>query len=523
MKAFQKNRYFPDAYVPAGVSSTSRIWAIPPLVLFGLVATVGIVGLAERYSGEMAILLILAVPAVLLLVGAGLSGALRRVRVLAVRLTWWHILWALIFASALVFRQRSVSQIETNLLDAWAIYRVSLDLIVGVILFTRLALRRPPFGGSMFQGFLGAMTVFAFVCMVSSVWSVFPAWTLFKSVEYLLSLALLAAILETAKSVQDFKSLFNWTWVLYGLLLVSVWIGAILWPQPALHPIGLPRDALLGVRLSGVFPNQSAEGVGVFGAMLGLICLCRLLPLGRDRRGSVWYFPVLAASIITMILSQTRVAVGGFLLGAFLILFLSKRLRLGTVMTFIVGPVLLLTGVGSVVWAFLKRGEDYQALTTLSSRIVWWTFAWHKFLERPLTGYGAYAGERFAVMAKLGMGTTSSLHSDYLGILIGTSIWGLIPFLAALIGIWWFLIVNFRRHSGTGPERQLAYEAIAVLALLSVNSLLVPMFSWQAPLYFLVILGYAEFLRRRQLRPIPVSIHVIKDRVPQPEAVPSNA
>lgn len=521
MRYFQKAGNVPETYVAAGRQHGQWTWTAPLFVLLGVLSTVGIIAIMERYGVGSSILVLLLLPVGVLLLGIGLVGGLTRVRSLVSRLTWWHVLWALIFASALVFRQRSVNQIDSNPLDAWALYRVSLDLIVGTILFTRLALRRPPFWGSMFRGFLGIMTLFAVICIVSTVWSVYPAWTLFKSLEYLMALALLAAILETVRSVKDFKSLFNWTWALYGFLLLTVWAGAILWPQDALYPIGLPKDALMGVRLSGVMPNQSSEGVGIFAAMIGLICLCRLFPLGRGGRGSRWYFPILGASIVTMILSQTRMAIGGFLLGVFLILFLSRRLRVGAVMTFFVGPLLLLTGVGSVLWAFLKRGESYHALSTLSSRVVWWTFAWEKFLERPLTGFGAYAGGRFAVMAQLGMGTTSSLHSDYLGVLIGTSIWGMIPFLAALIGLWWYLISFLRRSNGAGPERQLAYEAVAVFALLTINSLLVPMFSWQAPLYFLVILGYAEFLRRRRLRESPRSVRVIKERVPDLETVPS--
>jgi O-antigen ligase len=515
MKYFQKTGNFTETYVPTAPQHRQWSWTAPLFVLLGVVSTVGIVALMERFGGGSSILALLLLPAGLFVFGIGLIRSWSRVRSLMARLTWWHFLWALLFASALVFRRRSVNQIDSNLLDAWAIYRIALDFIVGAILFTRLALRRPPFWGSMFRGYLGVMTLFAVICLVSTVWSVYPSWTLFKSIEYLMALALLAAILETVTSVSDFRSLFNWTWALYGFLLITVWIGAFLWPQEALYPIGLPKDALMGVRLSGVMPAQSSEGVGIFAAAIGLICLCRLFPLVRSRQRTRWYYPFLGASIITMVLSQTRMAIGGFLLGAFLILFLSRRLRLGAVMTFVVGPLLLLTGVGSVLWAFLKRGENYQALSTLSSRLVWWKFAWDKFMERPLTGFGAYAGERFAVMAKLGLGSTSSLHSDYLGIIVGSGIWGLLPFLATLIGVWWFLITFLRRSQGTGPELQLTYEMIAVFALLTINSVFVPMFSWQAPLYFLVILGYAEFLRRSRLRETPRSVRVIRGTVPE--------
>ena len=115
-----------------------------------------------------------------------------------------------------------------------------------------------------------------------------------------------------------------------------------------------------------------------------------------------------------MVLSQTRSAVAGFLFGVFLILLFSKRLGLSAFLTFVVAPLLVLSSVGGLIWSFLERGQNAQQLETLSSRVDWWSFAWQKFLERPLLGYGAYAAGRFAVLAKHGLGETSTMHSDYL-------------------------------------------------------------------------------------------------------------
>lgn len=486
------------AYSPAETPRSRWLWLTPYLVLLGVLGTVGIIVLAEQHGQTIALVAPLIVPVSLALLIFGVSRTWHVARRLLTQLRWWHILWLLVFASALVFRIRSANEIDTDPLDAWALYRVALDLIVAAVLVVRLGLRRTPWLGSMFRGFLGLLTLFAVVCLASTAWSVFPAWTLFKSAEYLLDIALLAAILETVQSLGDFESLFNWTWALYGLLLLSVWLGALLWPQDALYSHWLPRGALLGMRLCGVLPAQASEGVGIFAAMLALICAARLMPLSGTRRDRFWYILALLGCLATMVLTQTRGAFAGFLFGLLLLLYLSRRLRLSLALTFLMGPLLLLTSAGGLVWAFLERGQSEHSLTTLSSRVTWWTFAWQKFLQRPLLGFGAYAGGRFAVMAKLGLGTTSSLHSDFLGIIVGTSIWGLIPFLSVLLALWWFLLRYLRRSSGKGPERQLAYEAIAVLALLSVNSFLVPKLSWPASLYFLVIVGYAEFLRRRR-------------------------
>jgi len=43
-------------------------------------------------------------------------------------------------------------------------------------------------------------------------------------------------------------------------------------------------------------------------------------------------------------------------------------------------------------------------------------------------------------------------------------------------------------------------EAIGILGVLTIRSFFNTEFVWHAPQYFLVILGYAEFLRRRAKR-----------------------
>lgn len=216
-----------------------------------------------------------------------------------------------------------------------------------------------------------------------------------------------------------------------------------------------------------------------------------------------------------MVLAQTRSAIAGFFFGVFLLLYFSKRLGRSALLTFVVAPLLIASSLGGVVMAYLARGETSSQLDTLSSRVQWWSFAWQKFLERPLVGYGAYAAGRFAVLAQHGLTKTCSMHSDYLSIIVGTSIWGLIPFLAALLGIWWFFARYLRHSVISGVDQQLAFEAIVVLGLLTVRSVFMTMLSWHPPLDYFVVLGFAEFLRRRQLREIPVSFHIIKESKPE--------
>lgn len=495
-------------------SPTPWLWAVLSFLVFGLGATWAIIAIASRHGAALAIFALIACPLALLLLVVALRRGIGFWQALRVRLRWWHGLWLLIFASALVFRVRGANQIEQSPIDAWGLYRIGLELIVAGVLFLRLALRRTLWLGSMFRGFVGLIALFGLVELASTAWSVFPAWTFYKSCEYLLDIALLAAIVATVRSLKSYRSLFNWTWLLYGMLLASVWLGVVLWPEEALFGKGF-KIGVLGARLNGVVPALGANAVGTYAAILALIALCRLLPVAGSKTERVWYILLFGASMVTMVFSQTRSAIAGFLFGVFLMLLFSKRLGLSAFLTFVVAPILVLSSLGGLIWSFLERGQSTQQLETLSSRLDWWSFAWQKFLQRPLVGYGAYAAGRFAVLAKHGFGETSTMHSDYLEMIVGTGIWGLLLFLALLLGTWWFLTQYLRRSTVMKEDHQLAYEAIVVLGLLTFRSIFMTMLTWHPPLDFLVILGYAEFLRRRRLRESPIAVHIIQDRDPQ--------
>ena len=67
-------------------------------------------------------------------------------------------------------------------------------------------------------------------------WSVFPAWTLYHSLEYFMDIALLATVLVMVRTADEYKSVMDWVWLVYGAGMVLVWIEAILMPQLAFQP-----------------------------------------------------------------------------------------------------------------------------------------------------------------------------------------------------------------------------------------------------------------------------------------------
>jgi hypothetical protein len=78
------------------------------------------------------------------------------------------------------------------------------------------------------------------------------------------------------------------------------------------------------------------------------------------------------------------------------------------------------------------------------------------------------------------------------------SVWGMIPIVVALVGVWWLLIRSVQRFPYRCMEYRLAVEAVAVLAIVTVRSFFIVHLAWHASEQFLVVLAYAEFLRRRQ-------------------------
>lgn len=402
------------------------------------------------------------------------------------------------FLSGLIFRQRDTQAIREAPVDFWAAYRISLVSVTALVLLVRLAFRQADWTPSLFRGLVGALAIYSSVCVASTLWSVYPAWTLYKSLEYLVDVALIAAILATVRSAQTYKALFDRTWMLLGGLLVTFWAEAVVWPENA----WVPTHGLLGVRLAGVVPALDQNSVGEIAAYLAIVGLSRL-HFSTCRGERALYRLVFALGLITLFLSQTRVAIVGFLVAALLVLFFCKPTRLFTflvlspILVVIVAVLLWRTNLGDFLWALWTRGETPEMLQSLSGRLNTWEFGWKMFLEKPLTGYGAYAGGRFVVTDKVANPFAAGVLNSYVEVIVGASIWALAPLLVALTGSWRFLIKSLSNYSHSSLERQLAVEAVGILAIITARSFFTDLLVWHAPLVFLLVLGYAELLRRR--------------------------
>lgn len=451
------------------------------VVLSGLLITT----LLGHFGTGLAIAMVLGVPLAMLLLALSISQAVRNVAFLRGKLNRWHVLWLLSYVSALVFRVRGASVSRATPLDSWGALRIGPEIIIVFALVLVLASRRTDWI-SVFRGLFGFLAAYCLWSAISTVWSVYPLWTLFKAGEYLLDVSLIAAIVAAMPSTDDYKTFFDWTWTLFGVELLWVWTQVMFWPQ----------DALEDGRLRGIFPATAYNAVGESGAVLAVMALFRLIPMSPRRFNRAWYTCLFLFGFVSMLMSQTRSAMAGFVLGFVLLLFFSRR-KLGAFFILAATGAIAFTRLGALVWTFLKRGQDEGALTSLTGRLDWWTYAWQQFLQHPFTGLGAYAGGKFAVLGKLGF-DAGSTHSDYVELLVGVGIPGLVLFLIPLAGTCLLLLHYLRDGTFSPTEHQLCLESLGVLAVITAHSFFNVELTWHSPMFFLVVLGYAEFLRRRK-------------------------
>lgn len=464
------------------------LWYICVLVISLGIAFITIF-MSEGSNAPIRLSIVVGIPFGLFL-WASLPSELTKLGNLFLQFRWYHFVWVLVFLSGLVFRVRSAEAIKDNPLDILALYRFVLMAFAGLVVTFHLFLQQSGGARSLCRGIIGFMVGYSLICLCSTFWSVYPAWTFYKSAEYLVDVMLIAVIVDTVKTTREFKILFDLTFVLILTLALAICAAAFAWPEEAIkHSIGV-----IGVQLRGVMPSVSSNGVGQLGALLGIVSFTRLLFSSNHKRLQIFIFII---GMFLLVLSQSRSPLSGFLLAIPFVLFSARRVGTLFFATIAILGILALTHASEVFLEFFMRGQGLGLSRPLAGRIFWWASAWEIFLERPYFGHGAYAGARFAVLANLGYSLTSSIHNTWLEVVIGSGIPGISFFLIAFVGVWITLFKN-RRFIGNGTiEHRLVVEAIGILTVLSVRSMFTSELVWHPPLLFLLVLGYAEFLRRK--------------------------
>lgn len=415
---------------------------------------------------------------VVLKVSANIGNKLRK-GISSLRL-WQAKMLLLLFMSGLVFRLRSTQQAIENPVDFWTAYRLLLMGIIGLFLLLKVnkvnflkALNSPA----------GFFLIYTILELFSSSWSVYPVWTFVRSLEDIIKALIVIGTVFThpAPSASMVKKILDSIWLLFGVLLVNVFLQGLVFPDMAWNRVGL-----IGYQLKGIYPHIAANGVGHIAALIGVVAFSRFLTRGHKDK---FYLIMLLFSIGILIFSQSRSPIFGFLLAVLVVLFYNKRSKYIFLLLLLIA-VFSTSSVADLLWKYLSRGETIEQMETLSDRLTYLQLAMPYIKERPLTGFGAHAGGRFIVVKDINP-LLNSLHGTWQEVIIGVGILGFLPLFFSVVGAWKALLIKAPLDQRV---RQLHSEILGVLTLITFRSLFAETFIAHPGIEWEVVLVYVSWL-----------------------------
>lgn len=333
---------------------------------------------------------------------------------MAARLT----VWLALLITVGIERPRTAAQLAESPATTLDVVKGAVVVVALVLVVTTRRLSLVP--RTRAEGFL---LLYLAIAMASTVWSVYPRATILAAAKLVSAYLLVLALVRLRPDSSD-VILRDVAAVVY-LLVVSSLIGLIIAPHAAFdfeHRYSSLR------RLSGLIPRISWNMLGFVSAVALLMLFARAGPKWTHRR-----VPRLAlggCSAAALLLCRTRSALALVLFGIVVMLLLTPRRRslvviAGALLT--AGSLLAASTLERYIVPFLERGQTAAQLRTLGGRTETWEIALGFWEERPLLGYGFYAGHRAeAFINELGNPLVSNLDNMWIETLLDVGVTGLL-------------------------------------------------------------------------------------------------
>lgn len=418
---------------------------------------------------------------------------------------WLYLAWACLLVASMVWNFSRTPRYSVGEAGADNYVRLGF-LALGVLVILAVGARyRFNFFSELGRGPLGIFFLFSLWGLASTLWSVFPAGTLVKSAEYCAMLGLIAlagsllslTVKGTRNRALALKSVFDFGWVLIFLLIVSVYLGILIWPELAIVRAWRDVSGVVGFSIEGVMPGINGNAVGQLGAMLGVMAVVRILLKPTSR---LFYVPIFMLSLVTMVLTQSRSPILAFSVAVVAILAVSRRFGLLALCGAFLGTGMLTQygqGAYGLAYDFMRRGQSTENIASLTGRVEYWQASIEAVRERMFGGYGANAGGRYVLESVLGEERTT-VHSTWVEVLLDTGVIGLVLLLGGVVATWFWLF-RLRPLAMKNPVSWLLWlESLGLLTILSVRSMFSVDFVWSwEVLFFGVILVFINVTGRQ--------------------------
>lgn len=321
------------------------------------------------------------------------------------------------------WRSRTVSDLNSTPVDAAGGIRLLADAAAFALAVLSLWARRLTDSQPRSRGRLVWLYgAFIAVAAIGVPLAVEPQIVVFRVAELGVCVTVAVAL---ARSCSLARMVTLWRWAL--LFMAALIVGsALLRPSIGLVPA---RGGIVPIRLEGVFPEFSANSVGLIGTLLVAVSLAS----ERRMKSS------LLVGVALVVLSQYRTGyISVALVVALYLLVRGSGLRRMAMVACL--PLAYLAVQTQFVQNAWIRGEAASDSTgTLSGRTIWWDAAFSVAQRSPIFGTGLSSGTRNEVLAgRLGLTETSTIHGTWIEAYVGTGIVGT----AVLL---WFVLAATRR------------------------------------------------------------------------------
>ena len=359
----------------------------------------------------------------------------------------------------LLWRARDTKSLQENPLDSGAFLRVAAPFLNFLISMPFL-LKKPRAISSLFSRpmlFLFLFTVFA---SLSSFYSKFPSYSLFKGWEYL-SLVVWASTCCII-SGQYLQGVLDTLLLMAALTIASSTFWALVSPSVSL--VSMP-GSIFGIQLSGYMPILNQNTLGTLGAGVSIMAFFRYL-MGHRRE----YLNLLIGSLLVVFMAQSRTSLIMLCVALIFIIYLRRSFKLIFVLVVFAVIVYVFKNGSESIQAYFQRGQNLEKMESLSGRTYRWAAALEMARQSPFFGYGYASASRFNLQHYIKTGTGDT-HSSWTEILIGLGGFGVIlylcVYLSTLIPLW----ARKRRGRKVEYESQLSNEGLVLLVAQFIRSL----------------------------------------------------
>jgi len=385
---------------------------------------------------------------------------------------WWQSLVKTPFVSLVIIlslistflgQPRGVAQIAEDPVDIIRFLRI---LVLSILTICSLiGLFRTGRNSSSWKG-IRWLAIYAVVAMMSSVYSPFPALSVYKGFEVMTHVLVALLVGTSLRQLEDIKHVLNVLLLAMLFLVISALVGTVTAPSHAFAK--LKSTGPMAFVLRGVYPEINANTLSQLSGMLATCSLC-LYFSSKERKFRIGTSIVFIIATTCLILAHSRTSLFAFVAAVcFTLMYFRGRTSM-----LIIGSIGITVWISDLFTEYIFRGQSQELLMSFSGRTNFWKLVLERIWQAPILGHGFYSSQRMTW-------GVSSVDNTYLEVILGVGFVGLTFFCMAIASVFLNLWRVRPRGSIIGLDsdwRLVWVEQVVLLFFLFFRSITGPSFN----------------------------------------------